>query len=85
MSISSPSTDCIDVFYEFIVQLVSLILVLIFDVLVFVLTAAKTIRHTIEMRKMRLGKGLGYFILRDGEHSTTSKYIRIRELTGYNR
>ncbi|TDL18651.1 hypothetical protein BD410DRAFT_830799 [Rickenella mellea] len=47
-------------------QLVSLILVLVFDVLVFGLTAAKTIRHTMEMRKMRLGNGLGYFILRDG-------------------
>ncbi|TDL18638.1 hypothetical protein BD410DRAFT_488951 [Rickenella mellea] len=36
------------------------------DVLVFTLTFAKTIHHAIEMRKVGLGNGLGYFILRDG-------------------
>ncbi|TDL18635.1 hypothetical protein BD410DRAFT_488640 [Rickenella mellea] len=48
------------------VQLASVILSLIIDALVFTLTFAKTIRHTIEMRKSGLGNGLGYFILRDG-------------------
>ncbi|TDL21508.1 hypothetical protein BD410DRAFT_898851 [Rickenella mellea] len=48
------------------VYLVSNILALVIDVMVFTLTFAKTIRHTIEMRKLGLGNGLGYFILRDG-------------------
>ncbi|TDL14401.1 hypothetical protein BD410DRAFT_846053 [Rickenella mellea] len=48
------------------VQLASTILSLILDVLVFTLTFAKTIHHAIEMRKLGLGNGLGYFILRDG-------------------
>ncbi|TDL16075.1 hypothetical protein BD410DRAFT_808395 [Rickenella mellea] len=47
-------------------QLVTQILALILDVLVFTFTFAKTIRHTIEMRNVGLGNGLGYFILRDG-------------------
>ncbi|TDL21403.1 hypothetical protein BD410DRAFT_804317 [Rickenella mellea] len=42
------------------------ILALYFDVLLFALTFAKTIRHAIEMRKVGLRNGLGYFILRDG-------------------
>ncbi|TDL16096.1 hypothetical protein BD410DRAFT_777482, partial [Rickenella mellea] len=48
------------------VRLASTILSLLIDVLVFTLTFAKTIRHTIEMRNVGLGNGLGYFILRDG-------------------
>ncbi|TDL21208.1 hypothetical protein BD410DRAFT_899032, partial [Rickenella mellea] len=48
------------------VQLASVLFSLIIDVLVFTLTFAKTIRHAIEMRKVGLGNGLGYFILRDG-------------------
>ncbi|TDL16076.1 hypothetical protein BD410DRAFT_844692 [Rickenella mellea] len=46
--------------------LVGQILGLILDVLVFGFTFAKTIRHAIEMRRVALGNGLGYFILRDG-------------------
>ncbi|TDL18618.1 hypothetical protein BD410DRAFT_842664 [Rickenella mellea] len=48
------------------VQLISQILALILDVLIFGLTFSKTIQHTIEMRKVGLGNGMGYFILRDG-------------------
>ncbi|TDL17901.1 hypothetical protein BD410DRAFT_775512 [Rickenella mellea] len=48
------------------VQLASTIISLIFGVLVFTLTFAKTIRHAVEMRKVGLGKSLAYFILRDG-------------------
>ncbi|TDL15204.1 hypothetical protein BD410DRAFT_845410 [Rickenella mellea] len=47
-------------------QLVTIILSLLLDVLVFTLTFAKTIRHAVEMRQAGLGNGLGYFILRDG-------------------
>ncbi|TDL15189.1 hypothetical protein BD410DRAFT_135290 [Rickenella mellea] len=36
------------------------------DIFVFGFTFGKTIRHTMEMRKVGLEKGLGYFILRDG-------------------
>ncbi|TDL18636.1 hypothetical protein BD410DRAFT_879852 [Rickenella mellea] len=50
----------------FLVQLAGPILSLIFDVLVFTLTFMKTVHHAIEMRKVGLGNGLGYFILRDG-------------------
>ncbi|TDL20731.1 hypothetical protein BD410DRAFT_804858 [Rickenella mellea] len=46
-------------------ELVSTIIALILDVLVFTLTFAKTIHHAAEMRKAGLGNGLGYFILRD--------------------
>ncbi|TDL16080.1 hypothetical protein BD410DRAFT_649404 [Rickenella mellea] len=48
------------------VLLAEIISSLVFDILLFTLTTAKTIRHTIEMRKVGLGNGLGYFILRDG-------------------
>ncbi|TDL18629.1 hypothetical protein BD410DRAFT_900718 [Rickenella mellea] len=47
-------------------RLATTILSLVFDVLVFTLTFAKTIRHAINMRKVGLGDGLGYFMLRDG-------------------
>ncbi|TDL16078.1 hypothetical protein BD410DRAFT_795700 [Rickenella mellea] len=47
-------------------QLVAQILSLLLDILLFGFTLAKTIHHTIEMKKVGLGDGLGYFILRDG-------------------
>ncbi|TDL16072.1 hypothetical protein BD410DRAFT_649016 [Rickenella mellea] len=41
-------------------------LILVFDVAVFSLTFARTIHHTMQMRKLKLGNSLGYVILRDG-------------------
>ncbi|TDL18646.1 hypothetical protein BD410DRAFT_806367 [Rickenella mellea] len=50
---------------KFTVQLAIAIIGFILDILVFTLTLAKTIHHAKEMRKVGLGNGLGYFILRD--------------------
>ncbi|TDL19096.1 hypothetical protein BD410DRAFT_450130 [Rickenella mellea] len=58
-----------------LVQLASVVLSLFIDVLVFTLTFARTIRHTIEMRQVGLGNCLSYFILRDGALCFLSKLL----------
>ncbi|TDL18631.1 hypothetical protein BD410DRAFT_879842 [Rickenella mellea] len=58
------------------VQLVSIIIPLVIDVLVFTLTFAKTIHHAIEMRKVGPGNGLGYLILRDGDIGLTTQNLQ---------
>ncbi|TDL21693.1 hypothetical protein BD410DRAFT_287397 [Rickenella mellea] len=47
-------------------ELASLSITLVFDMFVFILTFAKTIRHILVMRKVGMKNGLGYIILRDG-------------------
>ncbi|TDL16089.1 hypothetical protein BD410DRAFT_795721 [Rickenella mellea] len=62
-----------------LLRLAGIILSLIIDVLVFTLTFAKTIRHTIEMKRVGLGNGLGYFILRDGAmYFLLVKFLRLQ-------
>ncbi|TDL16071.1 hypothetical protein BD410DRAFT_648774 [Rickenella mellea] len=60
-------------------------LTLVFDFAVFSLTFAKTIRHTIEMRQLGLGEGLGYYILRDGiVYFFFQMFIHAAIITVYN-
>ncbi|TDL18082.1 hypothetical protein BD410DRAFT_843077 [Rickenella mellea] len=60
---------------KFAVQLASVVLTLFLDIVVFTLTFAKTIHQAIEMRKLGLGNGLGYFILRDGTMYFLAKLV----------
>ncbi|TDL18686.1 hypothetical protein BD410DRAFT_806397 [Rickenella mellea] len=62
----------------FRLTLANAIIQLCLDILVFALTFAKTIHLAVEMKKLGLSNGLGYFILRDGNGALTNKGLQAR-------